>query len=66
MRFVVAAQGGFWSFSTEGDARFHGFGFGVFSTRAGETDMLMRDSNDGAFEVYDIGNDTITFAGPMG
>jgi hypothetical protein len=41
-------------------------GFGDFSTRASETDMLMRNSNTGAFEVYDIANNAITFAGPMG
>ena len=41
-------------------------GFGDFSTRANETDMLMRDSNNGNFEVYDISNNTITFAAPMG
>ena len=35
-------------------------GFGDFSTRANETDMLMRNSNTGAFEVYDISNNTIT------
>ena len=35
-------------------------GFGDFSTRSGETDMLMRNSNTGAFEIYDIGNNAIT------
>ena len=34
--------------------------------RANETDMLMRNSNTGAFEVYDISNNTITSAAPMG
>ena len=41
-------------------------GFRRFSTRANETDMLLRNSNTGAFEVYDIANNAITFAGPMG
>ena len=42
-------------------------GFGDFSGRVGETgDMLMRNSNTGQFEVYDISNNQITFAGPMG
>jgi hypothetical protein len=42
-------------------------GFGDFSSRAGETgDMLMRNSNTGQFEVYDISNNQITSAGPMG
>jgi len=42
-------------------------GFGDFSGRAGETgDMLMRNSNTGVFEVYDISNNQITFAEPMG
>jgi hypothetical protein len=30
------------------------------------TDMLMRNSTTGAFEVYDISHNAITFAGPMG
>jgi hypothetical protein len=41
-------------------------GFGDFSGRAGEADMLMRNSNTGAFEVYDISSNAITLAGPMG
>ena len=41
-------------------------GFGDFSTRANETDMLMRNSNTGAFEVFDVVNNTITSAGPLG
>ena len=41
-------------------------GFGDFSSRAGETDMVMRNSNTGAFEVYDISNNAITFATGMG
>ena len=43
-----------------------GCGFGDFSTRANETDMLMRNSNTGAFEVYDISNNAITSSRPMG
>ena len=31
-------------------------GFGDFSTHANETDMLMRNNNTGAFELYDISN----------
>ena len=42
-------------------------GFGDFSGHAGETgDMLMRNGNTGQFEVYDVTNNTITSAGPMG
>ena len=42
-------------------------GFGDFSSHAGETgDMLMRNSNTGQFEVYDIANNTIASAAPMG
>ena len=33
---------------------------------ANETDMLMRNSNTGRFEVYDISNNQITSAAPMG
>lgn len=40
-------------------------GFGDCSGRANETDMLMRNSNTGAFEVYDISNNTIASTGPM-
>jgi len=32
----------------------------------GTSDMLMRNSNTGAFEIYDIANNQITSAGPMG
>ena len=40
-------------------------GFGDFSSHPGETgDMLMRNSNTGQFEVYDIANNQITSAGP--
>jgi hypothetical protein len=31
-------------------------GFGDFSSNPRETDMLMRDSNNGVFVVYDIKN----------
>jgi hypothetical protein len=41
-------------------------GFGDFSSRTGETDMLMRNSNTGAFELYDISTNQITFATGMG
>ena len=41
-------------------------GFGDFSGNANETDMLMRNNNTGQFELYDISNNTITSAGPMG
>ena len=37
-----------------------------FSGNANETDMLMRNSNTGAFELYDISNNTITSAEPVG
>ncbi len=41
-------------------------GFGDFSGNANETDMLMRNRNTGAFEIYDISNNQITSAAPMG
>ena len=41
-------------------------GFGDFSTRANETDMLMRNSNTGAFEVYDIAITPSHRSPPMG
>ena len=41
-------------------------GFGDFSGNANETDMLMRNSNTGAFEVYDISHNAITSAASMG
>jgi hypothetical protein len=41
-------------------------GFGDFSGNVNETDMLMRNSNTGAFEVYDISNNAITSAASMG
>jgi hypothetical protein len=40
-------------------------GFGDFSGNANETDMLMR-SNSGVFELYDISNNQITSAAPVG
>ena len=42
-------------------------GFGDFSGNAGESgDMLMRDSNGGTFELYDINNNQITAAVDLG
>ena len=41
-------------------------GFGDFSGNANETDMLMRNNNTGAFELYDISNNQITSAAPLG
>ena len=41
-------------------------GFGDFSGNANETDMLMRNTNTGVFELYDISNNQITAAAPMG
>ena len=41
-------------------------GFGDFSGNANETDMLMRNSNTGQFELYDISDNTIISAAPMG
>ncbi|MFZ2068371.1 MAG: hypothetical protein WAV27_20555, partial [Xanthobacteraceae bacterium] len=41
-------------------------GFGDFSGNANETDMLMRNSNTGVFELYDIRNNTIAATTPMG
>ena len=40
-------------------------GFGPING-AGTSDMLMRNTNTGAFELYDISNNTITAAEPMG
>jgi Tetratricopeptide repeat len=39
---------------------------GGFSGNPGESDMLMRNSTTGAFEVYDISHNTITSAASMG
>jgi hypothetical protein len=41
-------------------------GFGDFSSNPGESDILMRNSNTGAFEVYDICHNAITSAVSMG
>ena len=41
-------------------------GFGDFSTRTNETDMLMRNTITGQFEIYDISNNQLTSAAPMG
>jgi hypothetical protein len=41
-------------------------GFGDFSGNANETDMLLRNSTSGAFEVYDISKNAITSAASMG
>jgi len=40
-------------------------GFGNFSS-LGETDMILRDSNSGGFQVYDIKNNAITSSAFMG
>ena len=40
-------------------------GFGPFNG-VGTSDMLMRNKNTGAFEVYDISNNQITAAASMG
>jgi hypothetical protein len=41
-------------------------GFGHFSSNGGETDMLMRNSNTGGLELYDISNNQITDAHFLG
>jgi hypothetical protein len=41
-------------------------GFGDVSSDPGESDMLMRNSNTGAFEVYDISHNAITSVAAMG
>ncbi|MBV8861094.1 MAG: hypothetical protein JO259_04430 [Mycobacterium sp.] len=41
-------------------------GFGDFSGNPGESDMLMRNSSTGAFEVYDISHNAITSSAAMG
>jgi len=41
-------------------------GFGNFSNNPGETDMIMRNVNTGAFEIYDIANNQLTSAFSMG
>jgi hypothetical protein len=40
-------------------------GFGDFSGSANETDMLMSNSNTGAFELYDISNNKVTSASAL-
>jgi hypothetical protein len=41
-------------------------GVSNFSSNSGETDMMMRNTSTGAFEVYDISNNAITGARPLG
>ena len=41
-------------------------GVGDFSANANETDMLMRNSHTGVYELYDIGNNTVTLTTGMG
>jgi hypothetical protein len=41
-------------------------GFADISGNPGESDMLMRNKNTGALEVYDIANNAITFAASIG
>jgi hypothetical protein len=41
-------------------------GFGDFSSNPGESDLLLRNSNTGAFEVYDISHNAITSAASIG
>jgi hypothetical protein len=41
-------------------------GFGDFSSMPGETDMILRNSNTGGVEVYDISNNQITGSAFMG
>ena len=40
-------------------------GFGPING-AGTSDMLMRNTNTGAFEIFDIGNNQLTNAAPAG
>ena len=59
---------------TNADAAFLGnvglnwqvMGFGNFSSIPGETDMILRNSNTGGLEVYDIANNAITNAAFIG
>ena len=39
---------------------------GDFSSNPGETDLMMRNTNTGAFEVYDVSNNQITTAFSLG
>jgi hypothetical protein len=41
-------------------------GFGDFSSRPGETDMILRNTGNGALEVYDISNNALVSAYSMG
>ena len=41
-------------------------GVGDFSSNPGETDLMMRNTNTGSFEVYDISNNQITSAFSLG
>jgi hypothetical protein len=41
-------------------------GFGNFSSRPGETDMILRNTTTGGLEVYDISNNQITGAAFLG
>jgi len=41
-------------------------GFGDFSGNANETDMLLRNSNTGQFNVYDISHNALTSAASIG
>ena len=41
-------------------------GFGNFTGNANETDMLMRQNSTGALEYYDIRNNAVVAAGPLG
>jgi len=43
-----------------GQGRWTDAGFGDFAGRANETATLMRNSNTGAFEIYDVSNNAIT------
>src|SRR5437660_357528 len=42
------------------------FGVGNFSSKPGETDMMLRNSNDGEFLVYNISNNQITGTTSLG
>ncbi len=41
-------------------------GFGDFSSNPNETDMLMRRSSDGEFQVFDISNNSVTGSALIG
>jgi hypothetical protein len=70
----AAAMGGTGGEGVLGGGGGAGLGGGLFVASAGdvtlsdvnETDMLMRNSNTGAFELFDISNNTIAVAGGMG